>query len=63
METMLFYINLAVHELFRKKTAVWVEHQLFIIIIIILKKYLIHASYIESLKLSDFMLQLGYFLL
>ena len=50
-----------------KETAIWVEHQLFIviiiIIIIILKKYLIHASYIESLKLSDFMLQLGYFLL
>ena len=46
-----------------KETAIWVEHQLFIIIIIILKKYLIRASYIESLKLSDFMLQLGYFLL
>ena len=42
-----------------KETAMWVEHQLFIIIIIIiimLKKYLIHALYIESLKLSDFML-------
>ena len=46
-----------------KETAMWVEHQLFVIIIIIiiiinimLKKYLIHALYIESLKLSDFML-------
>ena len=43
-----------------KETAMWVEHQLFIIIIIIiiiiLKKYLIHALYIEPLKLSDFML-------
>ena len=45
-----------------KETAMWLGHQLFIIIIIE-KKYLIHASYIESLKLSDFMLQLGYFLL
>ena len=43
-----------------KETAMWVEYQLFVIIIIIiiimLKKYLIHALYIESLKLSDFML-------
>ena len=37
-----------------KETAMWLGHQLFIIIIE--KKYLIHASYIESLKLSDFML-------
>ena len=54
METMLFYVNSLLHmKLSVKETAMWVEHQLFISIIY---KYFIHASYIESLKLSDFML-------